>query len=1346
MVDVLGEAINESDFKFEIGESVLQEMISGYFTENIFEELIQNDYDAESPSTLIRFMNDKLVVEGFGDPIDDNGWKRLGKILGTGRDTPPKESKLGIKNMGLRALFLIGDYIRIKSAGRRAILSLNLGTTNPINDPTFTREKGVNIEVPYRKEPYKVFSVFDAEKERQLCRRISETLPFLLIKLPLDSKKKILQSVQIIFDRLGVTLECKVALRKLKSRRGRTGLMYRRTVEFVRTCTNQQESEGFEPIKKIFREFEFIEKIEVSSMYKEERIPEYFSPHKTEKGLRLNVGISIPIDSRGKIDQSVLGRFFYPIGLDKVFTGNYFSVNAPFNLNDTRDRLNDNDFNRELIQQTAKTASKILKIELLPLLGSEAYDVLLENDQKNELFIETLFKEIKTGTLILNNKFVHNRLHKGMFLGEKKYLPCSSDGTKVALDLYGFISDSDLISSMINPKVANIFLNHKIVELFTIQDVVDLMVNDEEAIRSNKISTWQFTSESSYRKEFKNIDKQKKYLDAIANHIEELKAKDKEFHKKLRASKSLLNANGDLSKWNLFVFDGVESNFRGFNKSSIVHPALKDLNLFKRHRILSKYNISKEIIERYIPLIQEGTQEKEKRRFLRFILDNIDFLKEKNCVSKLKALPIFPDKNNELCTFDEIYLLDEELKKAFGETLCYPAPVLLENPIFMKVFKIKSRITEADIIRRAKDINPANPKIKQKDSILFEKFLSKRKISNNLLIQLKQIFHTLDSNNLLVPIGKAYENSKLIMDIVGSKEVHYVKGPYTLLYRRLGVNTKPKFFDQMRFLRNIRDKQKPMQHYQEFYINLARAIKEEKIKSTEYSEEKIISVEGKYCIPRKVLVNPTRRVKDDFGEFRTYFNGCSKALKDALINLGCIEKPDNKDYKEILIMIAEKCQEMSPDDFRRHYRKRIHALYERRDWKDVEFEDKDEVILTDLGSMVPVSFAKEGKVVIDDNNTISEQLKENGIYLADIGSLEGEAFLRNMSLKRTSEIFEPVTVHIIGESDSTGKDDMRLVRKLKGDKFAKHVRAILLTQFKHKSQFERSGWDAKLGKISGIKVCKDIISTYIINGIEVIGHEEVYLKDGNIYIVEQLRGEKLQKLSYLISKEILGTIDENRSLSSWIMNLLEVTDPENFLKGWGIKNIKAKTYREPKSAIQKSRTGLIDPKNITPNIHKGRKHGGGRGGGGGGGGSRPPQNHASNYGEICEWVRTNANGFCQSCILICEECRKSRNIEICDCELSEQVHGPSDIHHFEKFENNPERDKKGNLILLCKYHHNILDRVGNFKLGFRNEGIIIEENEDVVLLTLYPEVMSEEELRLRFTKEHFNYVKNYMLR
>ena len=42
--------------------------------------------------------------------------------------------------------------------------------------------------------------------------------------------------------------------------------------------------------------------------------------------------------------------------------------------------------------------------------------------------------------------------------------------------------------------------------------------------------------------------------------------------------------------------------------------------------------------------------------------------------------------------------------------------------------------------------------------------------------------------------------------------------------------------------------------------------------------------------------------------------------------------------------------------------------------------------------------------------------------------------------------------------------------------------------------------------------------------------------------------------------------------------------------------------------------------------------------------------------------------------------------------------------------------------------------------------MIIEENEEFVVLTLYPELMGGEELKLQFTKEHFNYFKHYMQR
>ena len=986
-MDIFGEAINENEFKFEIGEDILQEMISGFSYENIFDELIQNDYDAKSPMTIIHFMSDKLVVEGFGVPIDENGWKRLKKILGTGKDTPPKKSKLGIKNIGLKALFLIGDYILIKSAKRRAILSLDRGTNLKV-DTTFTKEKGVYIEVPYRTKPYKTFQTFDEEKERKLCNRISETLPHSIIKLPLDEGNH-LRKVKIIFDRLGISIDCKVTFNELKSRTN-SRKVYQRKVEFVSKKVNQQNDEDFKPIKKIFREIEYIERIKISDAHGENRIPDYFNPRKIKNGISLNIGISIPIESRSRIDKSIPGRLFYPIGLYKRYTGNYFSISAPFNLNDTRDRLNDNDFNEEIIRQAAKTASKLLKIELIPLFGLKAYDVLLECTEKNELFIETLISEIRDKNVLLNNKYtnVTNHLHEGLFLKNERYLPCSSDKSKRVLDLYGFIDDSKLLSSKINHKVTINLLNHEVVKPFTICDIVNLMANDEEVIRTNECIGRHFTKEYEYREELKNVDNQKKYLDAIGNHYKELENKNKDSIKRLKDSKSLLNANGDLSKWDLYIFDGVESNFKGFDKSSIIHPKLKDLRLFKKHKILSKYNISSEITERYIPLFSENSSKKERERFLHFILDNIDSLKGKT-IGKLKNIQIFPDENNKLCTFGELYFLDDEVEDAFGKTLHYPAPILLNNSKFMNVFKIKRKITDAEILKRMKDIHPNNQNLRKKDSILFEKFLSKRKMSKNLLNKMKPLFHTFDTNNRLILISITYENKKSIRDIIGSKDVHYVKGSYNTLYRKLGMNTKPMFSELISFLRNMRDHQKPIKHYKEFYIKLVRAIKDEKIEFNKDSDEEIIFVNGSYFIPRKVLVNPSNTVKNDFKDFRVYFTGCSKYQKSALIKLGCKEKPTSDDYKELLEMIAEECEKKSPDEFRKHYRKRIHSLYERRELNEVKFEDNDEIILTDSGAMVSVRYGRENKVVINDNDSISEQLKEKGLSIADFGSLEG---------------------------------------------------------------------------------------------------------------------------------------------------------------------------------------------------------------------------------------------------------------------------------------------------------------------------------------------------------------------
>ncbi len=131
-----------------------------------------------------------------------------------------------------------------------------------------------------------------------------------------------------------------------------------------------------------------------------------------------------------------------------------------------------------------------------------------------------------------------------------------------------------------------------------------------------------------------------------------------------------------------------------------------------------------------------------------------------------------------------------------------------------------------------------------------------------------------------------------------------------------------------------------------------------------------------------------------------------------------------------------------------------------------------------------------------------------------------------------------------------------------------------------------------------------------------------------------------------------------------------------------------------------------------------------------------PTPHAINYEEERNWVREQANNFCQVCILFCENC-KIKDVEgQCPCEIRKNAERALVHHHLEPFEGDPTKDVRGNLVVMCSYHHKQLDGI-NLKLGYLNNKVLIEERKDGVILTLYPKDKDESELKLRFSKDHF---------
>ena len=141
------------------------QFLRGLRSDDLIVELIQNDLDANASCTSIAFTSDRLICQGDGKPVSEDGWRRLSFVMGAGVEVESKRFRIGVKNHGLKACFWLGDEIIVRSDGLRMIQTLykdgyekqpSPGTfADPVTDndapPT-----GCSIEVPYRKRELEV--------------------------------------------------------------------------------------------------------------------------------------------------------------------------------------------------------------------------------------------------------------------------------------------------------------------------------------------------------------------------------------------------------------------------------------------------------------------------------------------------------------------------------------------------------------------------------------------------------------------------------------------------------------------------------------------------------------------------------------------------------------------------------------------------------------------------------------------------------------------------------------------------------------------------------------------------------------------------------------------------------------------------------------------------------------------------------------------------------------------------------------------------------------------------------------------------------------------------------------
>src|SRR5260370_14543262 len=160
--------INKLDLRYNYGNSIVAEFVSGHNHADVLRELVQNEYDAGGRRLQVTFDTDELRISGNGSPIDATGWKRLSVMLGTGQvgssgpTITQKVNGIGSKNFGLRSLFLYGDQIYIRSGGFQTVLDFLLGTLpTPESEPHSKHVPGIEIVFPYRQHKSTALEPFD---------------------------------------------------------------------------------------------------------------------------------------------------------------------------------------------------------------------------------------------------------------------------------------------------------------------------------------------------------------------------------------------------------------------------------------------------------------------------------------------------------------------------------------------------------------------------------------------------------------------------------------------------------------------------------------------------------------------------------------------------------------------------------------------------------------------------------------------------------------------------------------------------------------------------------------------------------------------------------------------------------------------------------------------------------------------------------------------------------------------------------------------------------------------------------------------------------------------------------
>lgn len=630
--------------------------------EDLIVELVQNELDAGSTRTTIRFGDTGLVCEGNGAPIDGLGWDRLTHIVGAGGAVAAKADGIGAKNHGLRTGFKLGDEILVQSAGRAARLTLFSGGKRHGVDPGVwledddgAPEAGTRVTIAYRDRAVSVRSAEGltlsplSEAERAaLYKSAAELSSRLLAAVPVSQGSYEIHLIWREASPYVVKMECGPA--RLS---GWPGVIRR---------TGETAGSGIEYVRQ-----ELGCRFTVSLPSGDRgNYPRLFM---SAEGLTGELGIEL--DEKGRL-QPGAGKLRYPIAYPDsqghAYSGYGFHISAAFVSDTPRHGLSSHNKRNEYLLKAARTAAVgLFRDRLVPRYGPDAYRLIRRPDRPDAVEEQNFTKALLAGGGLFVRQLTKTGLSGLQPLPPRSVVTItrrSNDPGAVSDEIQAFAPVGSWVLDTKTPECvisALEGLDSPRVRLFTDLDVVrELIPANPSAQRGRVVESGQLAIIAARLRVLQRI-------------IDEWRL-PAELETAIKTGALLPDADGRLHGWSS-VLHATEPPpvIAGAPQPKVIHPALSGLRVLREGSLkLTRFKIDGFVSSIDFEKVPAGSR----GEFLGWLQGHRERLRMDTLVALAEA-PIWPTAGGAFSRLPVMAAPREPFRSLLAETVPQPARALL---------------------------------------------------------------------------------------------------------------------------------------------------------------------------------------------------------------------------------------------------------------------------------------------------------------------------------------------------------------------------------------------------------------------------------------------------------------------------------------------------------------------------------------------------------------------------------------------------------------------------------------------------------------------------------------------